>query len=177
MRIAGQVYKTLKLSGGISDSEMDYLVEAGPEVVYELRYLPQHRRVQSAAYVAANKLDVATCRRLTRATVDHERREPPSIGFGEEPADVLAFAEYRDAIESRDEETRQAHVTNGLRLAVTEGARERLQALLPENLVSPDDEQRTSSTPLQVLRLIPEEATWRAVAVAGEWGKVAPSEV
>lgn len=52
--------------------------------------------MDSAAYVAANDIDVAKCRRLARATVDHERKEELSKGFGEEPGDVLAFAEYRD---------------------------------------------------------------------------------
>ncbi|KAG2436105.1 hypothetical protein HYH02_011615 [Chlamydomonas schloesseri] len=166
--VAATVYESIKASG-IAPEVLRHFDQGGEELLPPFRFLSAERRVSAAQYIAEQDLDPPMCEILARSMKEYERRPTERVGFTDHPADCLAFKYLRDAIECRKREEAVQKVEQGLGVAVTDGARQRLYELLED--ASPEADMGVGvSASLVTLRLDPEELGVRPVAVLGELG-------
>ncbi|GLC33519.1 hypothetical protein PLESTM_000080200 [Pleodorina starrii] len=174
--VSATVYESVKASPAVPAEVLRRFNGEGVDLLYPFRFLSAERRVAAAQYIVEQELDPTMCEVLARSMKEYERRVPERAGFTDHPADCLAFKYLRDALECRKREDAVAKVELGLQVALTEGARQRLEELLEEK---PDASESSSSVAasLVLLRLSPDELGVRPVCVAGELGQVQPEDV
>ncbi|GFR49049.1 hypothetical protein Agub_g11075 [Astrephomene gubernaculifera] len=189
--VSGTVYESVKASPAVPREVLSRFDGAGVDLLYPFRFLSAERRVAAAQYIVAQNLDAAMCEVLARAMKEFERRPQERAGFSEAPGDCLAFKYLRDALECRKREDAVLRVDQGLAVAVTEEARQRLQLeLLAEEGEAGEGGTAAgggtgavgaaaagSPAPLVLLRLNPDELGVRPVCVVGELGQAQPEDL
>ncbi|KAG2426314.1 hypothetical protein HXX76_013071 [Chlamydomonas incerta] len=167
--VAATVYESVKASPAVSPETLRHFNAGGEDLLHPFRFLSAERRVAAAQYIAEQNLDPQMCEVLARSMKEYERRPTERAGFTDHPADCLAFKYLRDAIECRKREEALQKVDQGLQVALTDGARQRLNELLEASSEEADSAAGVSAS-LVTLRLNPEELGVRPVAVLGELG-------
>ncbi|CAM6093042.1 unnamed protein product [Calypogeia fissa] len=124
MIVAAQVYESL-VQSGTAQEVLQCFDESSLSLLYGLRTLSARQRRAAAEYVIENSLSVEEAQKLAWAIKDHERRPTGRNGFTTAPGDCLAFMYHRQAIETQDGEQKQIMVEHGLKVAVTDSAKQR----------------------------------------------------
>ncbi|CAM6087531.1 unnamed protein product [Calypogeia fissa] len=124
MIVAAQVYESL-VQSGTAQEVLQCFDESSLSLLYGLRTLSARQRRAAAEYVIENALSVEEAQKLAWAIKDHERRPTGRNGFTTAPGDCLAFMYHRQAIETQDGEQKQITVEQGLKVAVTDSAKQR----------------------------------------------------
>ncbi|GBG62114.1 hypothetical protein CBR_g29314 [Chara braunii] len=180
--VGAQVYNSLR-AGGLDPDVLAEFEVSGAEVLYELRILSNSQRKAAAEYVSAHKLDAKGARDLARAIKDHERKRGGDARrfFSTAPGDCLAFSYYRLSREGRSEEERKEAAEKGLEHAVTESARQALEAVLRgeregrggalAGIVDAGGGNVVMSK-LELHRLTADEVSWRVVPLVGDLASI-----
>lgn len=176
--VASTVYDSLAASPEVAGEPglLKHFESGGEALLYHFRFLPAEKRVDAAKYIAANDLSAPECEVLARAMKEWDRRPTERHGFDSTAGDCLAFKYLRDAVECRFIEESYAKIDQGLAVAATDGARERLRALKKE---MEDAEAAkaagagggiTSTVMLVLLRLSPDELGVRPMPQLADFG-------
>ncbi|KXZ54590.1 hypothetical protein GPECTOR_4g655 [Gonium pectorale] len=166
--VSATVYESVKASPAVPREVLARFNGDGVDLLYPFRFLSAERRVVAAVYIVEQELDPTMCEVLARSMKEYERRPTERAGFTEHPGDCLAFKYLRDAGECRKREEALVKLRQGMEVAVTEGARQRLMEQMEDK---PDEEAATGvAASLVTLRLSPDELGVRPVCVAGELG-------
>jgi len=198
--ISAEVLASLAASpdGGFPEDGLAHFRQSGGEdLLYELRYLEADTRPPVAMYVWDNGLDAVEAGSLARAMKEWERRPAERDGFSPSPGDALAFKAFRDALECRDEDAKEAALARGRAIpGVTAGAVARLDALAATPITRLGDEaagvlggggstgppssSALATAPgvlprLTLARLAPHEQLFRVVPALGGLGAAASS--
>lgn len=160
--IAASVYDSL-LKGEAAAAVQSYFTDRGSAVLYELRQLDQNQRVKTATLAMERNLDEDAIRDVAKSVKDYARVAMPPPGFSREPGDAVAYFCWKRARERADLQDRSRQIAQGLRFAVSPGARQALESLLTDfTVVSP---QKAPNLPLY--RMEQEEEIPRLIPVAG----------
>lgn len=171
--VAGTVHKSLVQSGKLSQEVLEHFDGEGNELLYPLSSLSIEKRIAAALYIREKNLDPPACKILARAMKEWERRPEERVGFADTPGDCLAFKLLRDARECRNKEEAAQKVAEGLKMAETDGARKRLEALIAE-AESPAPVSRANLT---ILRLAADELGYRPLPQIAPLGEATASEL
>lgn len=177
--VAGTVYDSLKLSGRCSPEVLKAFEEGGENKLGFFRFINVDFRISAANYIVEKNLGIEECDTLARSMKEWERREGERDGFSNHPGDCLAFKYLRDAIECRTEKELLQKVAMGLKVAVTDGARARL-----DELANNSKEQAagvaagtSSAASMLLLRLTEDECGFRCLPMIGQFGNVREADV
>jgi hypothetical protein len=123
--------------------------------------------VSAVKYIVEKKIGPDDCEILARAMKEWERRDQERHGFSNHPGDCMAFKFLRDALETRTREELIEKVEMGVRYAVTDGARARLEEVLnPEEAAAKSGGVNAN---MMVLRLNEDEIGYRTLPVIGAY--------
>jgi hypothetical protein len=160
--IAANVYDSL-LKGGAVPGVVEYFADRGSAVLYELRQLDQVQRVKTATLAMERGLDEELMRDIAKSVKDYARVAMPPPGFGRDPGDAVAYFCWKRARERSDLQDRSRQIAQGLKFAVSAGARQALETLLTDFTVV-----ATEKAPnLPLYRMEQEEEIPRLIPVAG----------
>eukprot|EP00210_Caulerpa_lentillifera_P007709 g7360.t1 len=140
--------------------------------LYELRFLDIEERAMCAAYVAQQRLDAKDSQDLARSTKEYIRRKSETDGFEPAPADILAFKYYRNAIESREESLIDSFVKQGVDIAQSEAAKDKLRQLLTGHDKILETKQTTKKARIEMYRMLTTDLLFRPIPFAGDITKV-----
>eukprot|EP00898_Chlorokybus_atmophyticus_P004041 jgi/Chlat1/4638/Chrsp3S05593 len=159
--VAAQVLESLRAAGMDPDA-LGYFDVDGADVLYELRILNNTQRRQAAEYILDNNspsMEAKSVGLLARAIKDHERKRGGSDRdfFAPTPADCLAYLYYRQALEATTAFDKETYVEQGLAVASSDAAKQKLQTLLSragqaDSAASADDHASASvsTTPAEI---------------------------
>lgn len=148
----------------------------GADLLYPFRYLDTDFRATAAKYIIEKALDPDECEVLARAMKEWERRDMERNGFSNHPGDCMAFKLLRDALETRTREELIEKVELGMKYAVTDGARARLEEVLnPEEAAAKSDSGVNAN--MMVLRLNEDEIGYRTLPVLGAYEQTVYQDV
>ncbi|GAX76910.1 hypothetical protein CEUSTIGMA_g4356.t1 [Chlamydomonas eustigma] len=174
--VASTIHDSLRLSGKVPPDVMAAFEDGGDELLFPFRYVAVEYRVAAALYIVENRLSPDDCEVLARAMKEWDRRLTERYGFSEHPGDCLAFKYMRDALETRSKSELVKRIEQGLKVAVTDGARARLEEVLKEadELTSA---VTSSAASIVVLRLNEDEIGTRAMPILGTYAQVTMRDV
>ncbi len=127
LAVAFGVWESLQ---GAPPEVLAYFAPNGSEALYELRVLPQGDRLAAATLLARLQWDAAAAKELAKATKEVSLLGQLPAGFTTTPGDALAYQVWKSAQNTADPEQRARAIAKGLACATSEGARQRLAALL-----------------------------------------------
>lgn len=162
--VAAQVYQTL-VNANAEQVVLDRFDRTGSDSLYELRVLPEVRRVQVATLAVEMQLDSEAVRQVVKEVREFDLLSDRSEDFGDEPGDAIAHQCWRTARQQEDLQTRSRWIARGLRFARSASARSALEKLLTDFTVA----KPTQKAPrLPVYRLESVEEVPRIVPLAGQ---------
>jgi len=160
--VGSQVFDSL-VKGGASETAIAHYRERGSDVLYQLRELDQTGRIKAAEFALEHGLDMDEARLLAKDSKEFSWIKPQPEGFSPEPGDAVAFFCWKRARQRAELAERSLLIAQGLKFAQSNGAREKLQALLTDFTVVPEKK----APRLPFYRLEQEDELPRTVPVAG----------
>ncbi|MGA1624965.1 MAG: RuBisCO accumulation factor 1, partial [Prochlorothrix sp.] len=106
--------------------------QRGSDVLYELRLLNQEQRVKAASLALQHRLDLDEAKALAKAYQEFARVRKQPEGFEDQAGDAFAYHFWRLARGRSDLQDRSRLIAKGLRFAVSETARKKLEELLTD---------------------------------------------
>jgi hypothetical protein len=160
--VAAQVYESIVASGA-DESCLAYFKGPRSDVLYEFRILNHAQRFAAAELAQEKKLDIDGAHEVARAIKDYARLSTLPEGFTNHAGDAVAYQCWRRAKEKKDLQDKARFISQGLKYAHSDGAREAIERLLQELGNKP----KAKAPNLPVYRLEVEEELPRIVPVAG----------
>ncbi len=160
--VGSQVFDSL-VKGGASEEAIAQYREKGSDILYQLRELDQAGRIQAAEFALDRGLDMDEARLLAKDYKEFSWVKPQPEGFSAKPGDAVAFFCWKRARQRAELAERSVLIAQGLKFAQSNGAREKLQALLTDFTVVPEKK----APRLPFYRLEQEDELPRTVPVAG----------
>lgn len=134
--VATQVFASLE-QGGASEATLAHYRTRGSDVLYELRELDQAARTRCAEFALARGLDMDEAHGVAKDYKAFLWLRPRPESFAPEPGDAVAYFCWSRGRERTDLQDRSRLIAQGIKYAQTDGARQRLQALLVDFTAAP----------------------------------------